>query len=66
MGGSKSVVDCFYRIVFELYNLEDDPHEINNLANDPKHQELLKQLQTKLKAWQKKTRDPWILKWKYE
>jgi len=42
------------------------PHEINNLADDQKHTKLLEELKNKLKAFQKRTRDRWILKWKYE
>ena len=34
----------------QLFNLHDDPHELINLANEPKHQGTLSQLQAKSKA----------------
>lgn len=64
--GQKSVYDYLYRPRHELYDLEADPYEGKNLANLPEHQEKLTELQTKLQAWQKKTKDPWELKWRYE
>ncbi len=36
----------------ELYDLENDPHEINNLAADPAHQDKLNELRSALFAWQ--------------
>lgn len=50
----------------ELYDLRDDPNELNNLANDPKSAEVLKDLRARLKTWQDLTRDPWIVKYTYE
>ena len=50
----------------ELYDLQNDPHEAHNLAADPKQAAVLDELKAKLKAFQKRTRDPWILKWEYE
>jgi len=41
----------------ELYDLETDPHELNNLAADPNHQETLERLRAALDAWQERTRD---------
>jgi len=55
-----------HRPKFELYDLKNDPHEIKNLADDPKHGKVLAELKEKLKAFQKRTDDPWIIKWKYE
>jgi len=41
----------------ELYDLQTDPYEINNLANDPWHQETLKKLRDILDEWIKETGD---------
>jgi N-sulfoglucosamine sulfohydrolase len=46
--------------------MENDPDEIHNLAGDPGHATLLDELKSKLKAFQKRTGDPWLLKWEYE
>ena len=64
--GKRSIEDYIHRPKFELYDLENDPYEINNLADDPKHAQVLEELKEKLKAFQRQTKDPWILKWKYE
>jgi N-sulfoglucosamine sulfohydrolase len=64
--GKRTVEAYLHRPKFELYDLKNDPHEIENLADDPKHKGTLKRLQKKLKAFQKRTNDPWILKWDYE
>jgi N-sulfoglucosamine sulfohydrolase len=47
----------------ELFDLESDPHERVNLATDPKHASLLAEFKGKLKAFQQRTADPWIMKW---
>ena len=64
--GKRTVYAYLHRTKFELYDLESDPDEINNLANDPKYQDVLEEMQAAVQAWQKKTRDPWELKWRYE
>jgi N-sulfoglucosamine sulfohydrolase len=64
--GKRTVEAYLHRPKFELYDLENDPHEVENLADDPKHQKVLAELQAKLKAFQKRTKDPWIVKWNYE
>ena len=64
--GKRSVKDYIRRAEFELYDLEKDPHEVNNLADSAANAELLGRMKAKLKAFQKKTQDPWILKWNYE
>lgn len=42
----------------ELYDLEADPVEANNLARDPDHQELRERLKNHLAAWMAATDDP--------
>ncbi|HLQ46841.1 MAG TPA: sulfatase [Planctomycetaceae bacterium] len=64
--GLRSTSAYIHRPRFELYDLEADPDELKNLADDPQHAKLLVELQGKLKAWQKQTRDPWLSKWEYE
>ncbi|MBX7255262.1 MAG: sulfatase [Candidatus Hydrogenedentes bacterium] len=64
--GPRSVEALLKRPAFELYDLESDPNETNNLADDPAHAEVLADLKSKLKSFQERTRDPWILKWERE
>lgn len=35
----------------ELYDLKNDPHELNNLANDPDYAEKTEELRSQLKSW---------------
>lgn len=41
----------------ELYDVTVDPHEINNLAGKPEHQETLKRMRAALEQWQTQTKD---------
>lgn len=64
--GHRTVREYVHRPRFELFDLQADPNETRNLAADPDHKETLETLQSKLRAWQKQTQDPWELKWTYE
>lgn len=64
--GRRRVADYLHRPRFELYDLEQDPDEVHNLAEDPGHATLLEEMKAKLRAFQKRTKDPWILKWERE
>ena len=64
--GAKTVRNYIHRPAFELYDLKEDPHEGNNLADSSKHMKLLARLKKKLKAFQTQTNDPWVMKWRYE
>jgi N-sulfoglucosamine sulfohydrolase len=64
--GTKTVGDYLHRPAFELFDLRTDPWEGKNLAADPAYAEILAAYQEKLKAFQRETDDPWILKWQYE
>ncbi len=43
---------------YELYDLEEDPYELKNLADDPSCAEIRDRLIDVLTNWQEKTRDP--------
>jgi N-sulfoglucosamine sulfohydrolase len=63
----KRTIDAYERRPrFELYDLETDPDEVHNLATAPTHLELRVKLQAKLAAFQRRTGDPWVLKWQRE
>lgn len=64
--GTRTIQRFLQRPRFELYDIEKDPFEAHDLSADTAHAETLKLLQEKLAAFQKRTEDPWILKWKYE
>lgn len=64
--GQRSVAAYLHRPRFELYDLEADPHEIHNLAGDEASAATLAELQAKLRAFQQRTKDPWLLKWERE
>ena len=42
---------------YELYDLQTDPYEFKNLADDPGHEKTLTRLTTKLLHWQNETGD---------
>jgi len=44
--------------VEELYDLDADPWEQNNLARDPAHQQVLEELRRRLGRWMRATDDP--------
>ena len=64
--GKRTVEAYLHRPKFELYDLQTDPDEVKNLADDPQYKDTLDRMKAKLKAFQKQTKDPWILKWDYE
>jgi N-sulfoglucosamine sulfohydrolase len=64
--GKRRVSDYVQRPQFELYDIEKDPNEVNNLAQDPGHAKVLEEMKGRLKEFQKRTNDPWALKWEHE
>ncbi|MEZ6048148.1 MAG: sulfatase [Planctomycetaceae bacterium] len=46
------------RQVDELYDLEEDPNEFHNLAQDPAYQQQLEHMQSVLADWRTRTNDP--------
>ena len=45
----------------ELYDVKSDPHQIKNLAGDPKHQDVLKRMRAECENWMKRTGDLGLL-----
>ena len=41
----------------ELYDTSQDPHELNNLASDPRYQQQLTEMRTALRRWERATGD---------
>lgn len=64
--GQWTVGRYVHRPEFELFDMQKDPYEGNNLADDPAYAEVLAAMKDKLKAMQRDTQDPWVMKWKYE
>lgn len=64
--GQRPIEQFLHRPKFELYDLENDPEEVANLADDPRQQILKAELLAKLQAFQVRTRDPWFRKWAFE
>jgi N-sulfoglucosamine sulfohydrolase len=59
--GELAVASYFQRPPEELYDVERDPNEAHNLANDPAASTVLKELRTKMTAFRERTRDPWLV-----
>ncbi len=64
--GPRSVKAYLNRPEFELYDLSRDPLESTNLAADPRYGQVLATLKAKIRAFQARTGDPWIVKWEYQ
>jgi len=64
--GRKTVGQYIHRAEFELFDMENDSQEGHNLALSTEYADILEKYKAKLKAYQKKMQDPWIMKWDYE
>ena len=56
----KTLEDYYYRSEWELFDLLQDPMEINNVSDDPAYKKSFVELKKRLLDWQKATNDPWI------
>jgi N-sulfoglucosamine sulfohydrolase len=64
--GQRTVEAYLHRPRFELYDIQADPHETNNLADQPEYADCVESFCGKIKAFQEETNDPWLHKWTFE
>jgi N-sulfoglucosamine sulfohydrolase len=64
--GKRTVQAYLHRPQFELFDLEQDPDEVVNLAQQAEYASLVDDFCHKLKEFQRETSDPWLHKWEYE
>jgi N-sulfoglucosamine sulfohydrolase len=64
--GPRSAEAYRHRPLYELYDLQKDPDEINNLAEQRDCAQRFLQMQSQLREWQEKTGDPWTIKYQHE
>ncbi|KFX96154.1 hypothetical protein O988_05442 [Pseudogymnoascus sp. VKM F-3808] len=60
MLGPRSLKNYIWRPQEELYDLEKDPQEVNNLALNKEYEDTVREYRAKLEAWQLKTNDAWL------
>ncbi|MFR9519402.1 MAG: sulfatase, partial [Rikenellaceae bacterium] len=63
MFGGRTVSSFLFRPEFELFDVEADPDEFNNLAGKKEYKEVLDYMTMRLQEWQKETSDPWFILW---
>ncbi|WP_344788695.1 sulfatase [Postechiella marina] len=64
--GKRKVKDYMFHPEFELFDLDKDPGELNNLATNANFEAVLENMKKKMKAFQLKTKDPWLIMWDHD
>lgn len=59
--GDREMLTMRFKPVEELYDSENDPHMVKNVAEDPKYVEVLERMRRRLHDWMVETRDLGIL-----
>lgn len=57
--GKRPVSQYEFRAEYELYDIQNDPEEVNNLAKNQRYTHTLNHLKQKLEHFQRATEDPW-------
>jgi N-sulfoglucosamine sulfohydrolase len=60
--GERLLKDYIYRPAEQLFDIENDPNEIVNLAEKPEYQEDLLKCRKMLEDWQRDTADQWLIR----
>jgi N-sulfoglucosamine sulfohydrolase len=66
MLGGRKVSKYLDRDPEELYDIENDPHEVKNLASSPEHKATLEELRAQTLKFRKTTEDPWLVNDRYK
>ncbi|MBF0197996.1 MAG: sulfatase [Planctomycetes bacterium] len=61
--GGKPIQVFIKRSRHELYNLDKDPMELNNLINNPEYGAVLSKMKDRTRELQRETSDPWVNQW---
>lgn len=56
----KTLREYYYRSEWEMFDLEHDPREKNNISGAPAYLSIFEELKKRLLDWQRATNDPWI------
>jgi N-sulfoglucosamine sulfohydrolase len=59
--GQRPAAQYLHRPAEELYDLQQDPDEVNNLAHVPAHKATLETLRKETQDFRKRTKDPWLI-----
>ena len=59
--GKIKIDNYLHRPAEELYNLKEDPEEINNIAQNYPYQIVLDEMRSKLKVMRQISEDPWLI-----
>lgn len=62
MIGRRRLDRYIFRGPEELFDLDKDPEEVNNLVNKPEFEDVLKEMRAKVEKWQYLTEDIWLFK----
>lgn len=58
--GARTLQAFLHRPPEELYDLQADPSEVHNLADDAAHRAVLERLRSEMTKFRRETRDPWL------
>ncbi len=64
--GKRTVQSFLQRPEFELYDMINDPDEIINLSDNPDYSLILDSMKQRMREFQIRTRDPWLIIWDNE
>ena len=62
MLGKRRLQDFCFRPAEMLFDMEKDPLEVVDLAQDPEYAEVMKEMRAKTEKWQWETEDIWLFK----